>query len=118
MMNDGRVGFHEDLQMIIKGLDQSNRQEIIKILRRNTRMSFSEIEKESKINSSLLASHLNNLINNLLVERYYDHYSEKNSYSYYELSNMGKRIIFALEAAFYDTPNITETRDLEAENVE
>ena len=30
---------------------------------------------------------------------------------------MGKRIISALEAAFYDTPNITETRDLEAENV-
>ena len=96
------VGFSEDLQSIIKGLDHPNRQEILNVLRENTRLSFSEIEKKTNINSSLLANHLNNLIENLLVERFYDHYSEKNAYSYYELSIIGKRIITALEAAFYN----------------
>ena len=104
-MKDKQTGFNEDLQSIIKGLDQPNRQEIIKTLRRNQRMSFTEIEKATNIKSSLLSNHLNNLIDNLLVERYYDHHSEKNAYSYYELSTVGKRIISALETAFYDLPN-------------
>ncbi|MCW4013409.1 MAG: winged helix-turn-helix domain-containing protein [Candidatus Bathyarchaeota archaeon] len=100
-MNEEVTGFHEDLQSIIKGLDHPNRQEIIKTLRKNNRMSFSEIEKETHIKSSLLANHLSNLVENLIVDRFYDHISEKNAYSYYELTVVGKRIISALEAVFY-----------------
>ncbi len=107
-MNEG-FGFTEDLQSIIRGLDHPNRQEIIKALMKNNRMSFTEIRKETGINSSLLSNHLNNLIENLIVDRFYDHISEKKSYSYYELSSVGLRIVSALEAALYDVETIEET---------
>ncbi len=107
-MKEEAGGFQEDLQSIIKGLDHSNRQEIIKALRKYNRMSFSEIEKETHIKSSLLSNHLNNLVENLIVDRFYDHSSDKNSYSYYELTKIGKRIITALETAFYGPETIKE----------
>ena len=101
VMNEEVAGFPEDLQSIIKGLDHPNRQEIILALRKNNRMSFSEIEKATHIKSSLLANHPNNLVENLIIDRFYDHSSEKNAYSYYELTVVGKRIISSLETAFY-----------------
>jgi len=94
-------GFPKDLQAILKGLNHPNRQAILVELKENPRLSFSEIESRTNIESSLLSSHLNNLIENLLVERYYDHFTAQKTYSYYELSTIGKRIITSLEAAFY-----------------
>ena len=102
------IGFANDLQFIIKGLDSPNRQEILKELKNHQRLSFSEIEQQTGINSSLLSSHLNILIDNLLVERYYEHVSERKAYSYYELSGVGKRVIAALESALYGAQEIPE----------
>ena len=101
--------FPEDLQAIIKGLDQNNRQIIINILKKYQILSFSDIQSISKINSSLLSNHLNQLIELLLVTRYYDHLKDGRAYSYYELSTIGRRMVDALEAAFYGVTEVTET---------
>jgi len=93
--------FPYEIELAIKGLNNENRQKILTILLNKKKCSFSEIEKESSIESSLLANHLKELVKFLLVTHFYEHDTEEKYFSYYQISPYGLRILKSLQESLY-----------------
>lgn len=82
-----------ELQIAIEGLNSPHRQKILLLLDNKDKLSFSEIEKESGLDRTLLASHLRKLNSALLVEHFYEHEVGNTKFSYYKISALGKTLL-------------------------
>lgn len=101
--------FPYEIQLAIKGLNNKNRQKILTILRKHEKISFSEISRETSIGRSLLASHLNTLIDCLMVDHFFEHEIGVESYSFYKITSFGRRIVEHLLNALYVVKKETMT---------
>jgi DNA-binding transcriptional ArsR family regulator len=97
----GITEFPLELKMAVEGLNNENRQKIVLILNTTDKMSFSEIMKETNIESSLLSNHLKKLLDTLLIEHFYEHIVGEDKYSFYKISKYGKRLLRNMFGIFY-----------------
>lgn len=90
----------EEVRIAIASLDNQIRQAILVLLDRNKELSFSEIQNELRIEKLKLNFHLKNLFSSALIDHYYRHEVGNQKYSYYAISQLGKRILTYLIKAF------------------
>jgi len=101
--------FPYEIELAIYGLNHENRRNILTTLIQNGKLSFSEILEKTSIPRSLLANHLNILVKSLLIEHFYEHELGVDRFSYYHLSDYGKRILECLNNALYVVKKETTT---------
>jgi DNA-binding HxlR family transcriptional regulator len=85
--------FPYELCKAIEGLNNRYRQNILLILNKSDKMSFSEIKKEIPISRPLLANHLKTLSRTLLIDHFFEHELGNDKFSYYRMSPFGKVLL-------------------------
>lgn len=90
----------EEVRITIASLDNQIRQAILVLLSRNVELSFTDIQKELKLEKIKLNFHLKNLFSSALIDHYYRHEVGNQKYSYYSISQLGKRVLVYLIQAF------------------
>jgi len=95
------MGFNKDLNLIIKGLNDPKRQDILQKLWEKKQMTFIELKNELGMDDKSLKKHLDKLIECLLVERFICIFSKQGIITYYKLSTIGERMVSLLLFGFY-----------------
>ena len=90
----------EEVKLAVKALNDESRQAILVLLSSNVELSFSEIQKELRIDKVKLNNHLKKLFSSALIDHYYRHEVGNPNYSYYSISRLGKRVLTNLIQAF------------------
>ncbi len=90
----------EEVRITIASLDNQIRQAILVLSSRNVELSFTDIQKELKLDKIKLNFHLKNLFSSALIDHYYRHQVGNQKYSYYSISQLGRRVLAYLIQAF------------------
>jgi predicted transcriptional regulator len=90
----------EEVRTAISSVDNQIRQAILVLLHRNKELCFSEIQDELQIDKLKLNFHLKNLFSSALIDHYYKHEVGNQKYSYYAISQLGKRVLDSLIESF------------------
>ena len=98
----------EEVRITIASLDNQIRQAILVLLSRNAELSFTDIQKELKLEKIKLNFHLKNLFSSALIDHYYRHEVGNQKYSYYSISQLGRRVLAYLIQAFIPPSPITK----------
>ena len=97
----------EEVRTTIASLDNEIRQAILVLLNSNVELSFTDIQKELKLEKIKLNFHLKNLFSSALIDHYYRHEVGNQKYSYYSISQLGRRVLTYLIQAFIPPSPIT-----------
>ncbi|MGC8585715.1 MAG: winged helix-turn-helix domain-containing protein [Thermoplasmata archaeon] len=93
----------EETRMILMALNSDIDWAIISVLNIGE-MTFSDLKKELNLdNNKILHYHLKKLIGRGIINNYYKHSFFNSKYSYYSISNLGKRIVNILNNLFIET---------------
>lgn len=104
----------EEIRISIASLDNQVRQAILALLNRRGELSFVEIQKELNLDKIKLNFHLKNLFSSALIDHYYEHEVGNPKYSYYSVSQLGKRVLTCLIQAFIPpSPVVQDVTQLE-----
>lgn len=98
----------EEVRITIASLDNQIRQAILVLLSRNVELSFTDIQKELKLEKIKLNFHLKNLFSSALIDHYYRHEVGNQKYSYYSITQLGRRVLAYLIQAFIPPSPITK----------
>jgi DNA-binding transcriptional ArsR family regulator len=94
----------EDVTQIIASLDDTIRQAILVLLTKNDELPFSELQNRLGISKLTLNYHLKNLYSAGLTDHYFRHELGSTKYSYYAITNLGKRVLSKLIEALVPPP--------------
>lgn len=95
----------QEITQIIAALDDTTRQAILVLLTKNEEMPFSDLQNQLRISKLTLNYHLKNLYSTGLTDHYFRHELGSTKYSYYAITNLGKRVLSKLiEALIPPTP--------------
>ena len=86
----------QDATRIIASLDDPIRIAILVLLNKNNELSFSDIKKELGLTKLTLNYHLKNLYSTGLTDHYFRHELGNQRYSYYSITDLGKRVLSSL----------------------
>lgn len=89
----------QDATRIIASLDDPIRIAILVLLNKNNELSFSDIKKELGLTKLTLNYHLKNLYSTGLTDHYFRHELGNQKYSYYSITDLGKRVLSSLVKA-------------------
>ncbi|MBD3211244.1 MAG: ArsR family transcriptional regulator [Candidatus Lokiarchaeota archaeon] len=92
-MNSYRENLPLEIRKALKGLNNNNRQEILMFLLKEDEKSFIEISKALEIQKNNLSHHIKTLMRYGLIYNFYKKNDFNEKYSYYVLSNLGKKIL-------------------------
>ena len=81
---------------IITALNDQVRRAILVLLNKYDECAFSDIQKELAVGKLTLNYHLKNLYSAGLVDHYFRHELGNPRYSYYAVTNLGKRVLRSL----------------------
>lgn len=104
----------EEVRIAIRSLCNDVRQGILVLLSSGIELAFSDIQKKLEIDKMKLNFHLKNLFSSGLIDHYYRHEVGNPKYSYYSISQLGKRILTYLIHAFIPPFPITEYKEPES----
>jgi DNA-binding HxlR family transcriptional regulator len=96
--------FPSEIASAVEGLQGEQRQKILYALLVNDELSFTDLMKITEMSNSLLANYLKELKIQFLIEQYYEHRVNKEGYSFYRISEFGKRIIESLNNVMNPLP--------------
>ena len=89
--------FPLEIKRVLSALSQENRQNIVMFLIYNNKMSFSDLMKNTNLNSSTLSFHLKTLMQASLIDNLYIKSDNPDKeYSYYELTEFGKDFLHSI----------------------
>ncbi len=89
----------QDAIRIIASLDDPIRIAILVLLNKNNELSFSDIKRELGLTKLTLNYHLKNLYSAGLTDHYFRHELGNQKYSYYSITDLGKRVLSSLVEA-------------------
>lgn len=104
----------EEIRISIASLNNQVRQAILVLLNNRGELSFADIQKELNLDKIKLNFHLKNLFSSALIDHYYKHEVGNQKYSYYSVSQLGKRVLTSLIQAFIPpSPIVQDVTPLE-----
>lgn len=99
-----------EIVQAVKALHDDNRFEILYNLYESEEIPFSQIGELTELKSSNLTYHLQALVDSGLVENFFKRIESANSYSFYRITNFGKRFIDSLFRILVPGPILIEHR--------